>query len=73
MVYLRNQMPYYALLGDHYLYEINMVNSTTALYDLKTDPLKNIQAQQPDTAKSLDNLTRGFYESTRYLMFNNKK
>ena len=73
MTYLRNQMPFYATLGDRYLYEINLVTDATALYDLKGDPLKNIRAQQPDTAKSLDNLTRGFYESTRYLMFNNKK
>lgn len=73
ITYLRNQMPYYATLGDRYLYEINLVTDSTALYDLKEDPLKNIRAQQPDTAKDLDNLTRGFYESTRYLMFNNKK
>lgn len=73
ITYLRNQQPYYSIIGDQYLYEINLVTNTTALYDLKGDPLKNIQAQQPDTAKNLDNLTRGFYESTRYLMFNNKK
>ncbi|WP_142686178.1 LTA synthase family protein [Chitinophaga polysaccharea] len=73
MTYLRNQMPFYAMLGDRYLYEINMATNATALYDLKGDPLKNISARQADTAKSLDNLTRGFYESTRYLMFNNKK
>lgn len=73
VTYLRNQMPYYAVLGNRYLYEINRVTDSAALYDLKADPLKNIRAQQPDTAKGLDNLTRGFYESTRYLMFNNKK
>ncbi|MEC5146765.1 LTA synthase family protein [Chitinophaga sp. 212800010-3] len=71
--YLRNQMPYISVLGDQYLYEINMTTHATALYDLKADPQKNIQAQLPDTARSLDNLTHGFYESTRYLLFNNKK
>jgi membrane-anchored protein YejM (alkaline phosphatase superfamily) len=71
--YARNQQPYYALIGDQYLSEVNMATNATALYDLKGDPLKNIQAQLPDTAKNLDNLTRGFFESTRYLMFNNKK
>ncbi|WP_447415181.1 hypothetical protein, partial [Clostridium perfringens] len=64
--YLRNQMPYISVLGDQYLYEINMTTHATALYDLKADPQKNIQAQLPDTARSLDNLTHGFYESTRY-------
>ncbi|HVI47582.1 MAG TPA: sulfatase-like hydrolase/transferase [Chitinophaga sp.] len=73
MTYLRNQQPYFAVTGERYLYEINMKTHATALYDLQVDPLKNIQAQQPDTAKNLDNLTRGFFESTRYLMFNNKK
>ncbi|WP_160713678.1 LTA synthase family protein [Chitinophaga solisilvae] len=73
MTYIRNQQPYYAVIGDRYLYEINFSTNTPALYDLQGDPLKNVQAQQPDTAKNLDNLTRAFYESTRYLMFNNKK
>ncbi|MFY0253869.1 LTA synthase family protein [Chitinophaga sp. 30R24] len=73
ITYLRNQMPFYAVMGDRYLYEVNQSTNATAMYDLKGDPLKNIQTQQADTAKSLDNLTRGFYESTRYLMFNNKK
>jgi hypothetical protein len=50
-----------------------MQTQQTTLYDLQGDPLKNVKAQQPDTAKALDNLTRAFYESTRYLMFNNKK
>ncbi|MCW3467550.1 LTA synthase family protein [Chitinophaga nivalis] len=71
--YMRNQQPYYAILGDRYLYEINFKTDAAAMYDLLENPLKNIRAEQPDTAKSLDNLTRGFYESTRYLMFNNKK
>ncbi|CAL1520075.1 LTA synthase family protein [Chitinophaga sp. MM2321] len=73
ITYIRNQQPYYALLGDRYLYEINMKTDAAAMYDLQSDPLKNIRDEQPDTAKNLDNLTRGFYESTRYLMFNNKK
>ncbi|PSL47589.1 phosphoglycerol transferase MdoB-like AlkP superfamily enzyme [Chitinophaga niastensis] len=71
--YVRNQLPYYAILGDRYLYEICLKTDSAALYDLKGDPMKNIRAQLPDTAKSLDNLTRGFSESTRYLLFNNKK
>ncbi|MBV8252881.1 MAG: sulfatase-like hydrolase/transferase [Chitinophaga sp.] len=73
MTYMRNQQNYYALMGDQYLYEVNRVTNATALYDLKVDPQRNIISQQPDTAKYLDNLTRGYYQSTRYLLFNNKK
>lgn len=71
--YVKNLQWYIAAVGDQYLYEINKKTGKTALYDLKGDPLKDVQAQHADTARALDNLTQGFYESTRYLMFNNKK
>jgi len=71
--YVKNLQWYVASIGDQYLYEINKKSGQTALYDLKGDPLKDVQAQHKDTATALNNLTQGFYESTRYLMFNNKK
>jgi phosphoglycerol transferase MdoB-like AlkP superfamily enzyme len=71
--YVKNLQWYIASIGDQYLYEINKKTGKTALYDLKGDPLKDVQAQHADTTRALDNLTQGFYESTRYLMFNNKK
>jgi phosphoglycerol transferase MdoB-like AlkP superfamily enzyme len=71
--YVKNLQSYIGAVGDQYLYEINKKTGKTALYDLKGDPLKDVQARHTDTAHALDNLTQGFYESTRYLMFNNKK
>lgn len=71
--FAKNLQPYIAVIGERYQYEINMQTQETNLYDFQGDPLKNVKSQQPDTAKALDNLTRAFYESTRYLMFNNKK
>ncbi|SFE15275.1 Phosphoglycerol transferase MdoB [Chitinophaga sp. CF118] len=71
--FVKNLQTCIAVIGDRYQYEINVQTQETALYDLQGDPLKNVKQQQPDTAKALDNLTRAFYESTRYLMFNNKK
>ncbi|GEP93167.1 Phosphoglycerol transferase MdoB [Chitinophaga terrae (ex Kim and Jung 2007)] len=71
--YIRNQMPYFAVIGSQYLFEVNTRTHARALYDLKADPMKDISAQQPGVARSLDSLANGFYESTRYLMFNNKK
>jgi len=71
--YAKNLQTYIALMGERYMYEINTYTQKSYLYDLQGDPLKDVREQQPDTAKALDNLTRAFYESTRYLMFNNKK
>jgi phosphoglycerol transferase MdoB-like AlkP superfamily enzyme len=71
--YAKNLQTYISLIGERYQYEINTYTQKTYLYDMQGDPLKDVQQQLPDTAKALDNLTRAFYESTRYLMFNNKK
>lgn len=71
--YAKNLQGYISVIGERYQYEINTKNQEAYLYDMQGDPLKNVKAQFPDTAKALDNLTRAFYESTRYLMFNNKK
>jgi hypothetical protein len=62
------------VIGSQYQYEVNLKTKEAFLYDLKSaDPLKNIIKELPDTAKALDQLAHGYYESTRYLMFNNKK
>lgn len=71
--YFKNMIWYTAIINDHYLYELDLDKKEGALYDLQGDPLKNIKQQQPVLSRDLENLTRGFYESTRYLMFNNKK
>lgn len=71
--YVKNMVWYTAVINENYLFELDLDTDETALYDLKGDPLKNIQQQQPELSRDLENLTRGFYESTRYLMFNNKK
>jgi phosphoglycerol transferase MdoB-like AlkP superfamily enzyme len=71
--YVKNLENYIALIGERYQYEINTKTKATFLYDMKGDPLKNVKDQYPDTAAKLDSLAQAFYESTRYLMFNNKK
>lgn len=73
-VYAKNLMTHMAIIGDQYQYEINMKTGAPALYDLKSkDPLKNVVKELPDTAKGLDKLAKAMYESTRYMLFNNKK
>ena len=73
ITYMKNLQSYKAVIGERYLYEINSRNGEAALYDLEGDPLKDVRKEHTEIAEALDNLTQGFYESTRYLMFNNKK
>ncbi|WP_423737645.1 LTA synthase family protein [Chitinophaga caseinilytica] len=72
VVYNRGEN-YYGLMGKKYFCEIGMDSGKMRLYDLEGDPMKDVSAAQPQIAGELEKLTRGFYESSRYLMFNNKK
>ncbi|GAA4313949.1 LTA synthase family protein [Compostibacter hankyongensis] len=71
--YIKNSMQYHGLIGPHFLYEINKQTKKTGLYDWQKDALKDVKNEYPDSARYLDGLTRGFFETTWYLMFNNKK
>lgn len=71
--YVRGGGTYMGAINGQYLYEVDSKTGHTGLYDLKADALKNVAQQNPGLARDMDNLTRGFYESARYLMFNNKK
>ncbi len=71
--YVRGGSTYMGAINGQYLYEVDAKTGQTGLYDLKADALKSVQQQNPALARDMDNLTRGFYESARYLMFNNKK
>ena len=63
----------YGLMGKRFLFEMEEDNKQTSLYDLTKDPMKNVITEYPDTAQYLDNLLNAFYQSTWYLLFNNKK
>lgn len=71
--YVKNLNGCMGIISDQYLYEIDHKTGNTSLYDLKIDALKDVKQQNPEVSRNLDNLARGFYESARYLMFNNKK
>lgn len=72
-IIVKNMQSTMAVIGDRFQYEVNLHTQEPALFDTKgKDPLKNVVKEMPDTAKMLDNLARGIYEGTRYLMFNNK-
>lgn len=71
--YWKNGKSFYGLMGRDFLYEMGKDKKTTSLYDLRKDPRQDVKSTFPDTAKYLNNLIHGFYESTWYLYFNNKK
>ncbi|MGH2644262.1 MAG: LTA synthase family protein, partial [Chitinophagaceae bacterium] len=73
LFFIKNSKVYYGLIGSKYLYEISVDHQDSGLYDLSANPLKNVANLFPDTARYLNSLTEGFYQSTWYLMFNNKR
>lgn len=71
--YWSNGKFFYGLMGKDYLYAMSKDKTTNNLFDLRLDPLKDVKANFPDTVGYLANLDHGFFESTWYLFFNNKK
>jgi phosphoglycerol transferase MdoB-like AlkP superfamily enzyme len=72
LFFIKNSKVYYGMIGSRFLYEISVDHKDSSLYDLSKNPLKNVANLYPDTARCLNALTNGFYQSTWYLIFNNK-
>lgn len=71
--YWRNGKYYYGLMGKDFLFEMDKDKTATNLYNLQADPLKDVKSMYADTTSLMSNLDHGFFESTWYLFFNNKK
>jgi len=62
------------IVSDKYLYAVSRDDlSKKKLYALDDEKLHNLATEKPELTKKLDSLAQGFYESTRYLYYNNKK
>ncbi|MGJ8761784.1 MAG: LTA synthase family protein [Polaribacter sp.] len=73
-VYLKiNGEPAVGIIQDSLYYSKTSISKTTGLYHLKTKELKNLTLEKPLVAKKMDSLLSAFYNSTKYLYFNNKK
>lgn len=73
-VYLKiNGEPAVGILQDSLYYSKTNVSKTKGLYNLKSKKLVNIKEEYPNKAKEMDSLLAGYYHSTKYLYFNNKK
>ncbi len=62
------------IVSDKYLYAVSRDDTSKKyLFDLSDKKYKNIINEKPRVSQKLDSLAQGFYESTRYLYYNNKK
>ena len=73
-VYLENKgEKAVGLLKDGYYLEKTNSSKKISLFSLETNKVKNIKLEKPEIAMAMDSLLSGYYHSTKYLYFNNKK
>jgi phosphoglycerol transferase MdoB-like AlkP superfamily enzyme len=61
------------LIKDGFYYEKTNISKKASLYRLDAKEQIDIKEQNPWIAQSMDSLLSGYYYSTKYLYFNNKK
>jgi len=73
-VYLQNKgEKAVGLLKDGYYLEKTNSSKKISLFSLETNSIENIKLEKPEIAMAMDSLLSGYYHSTKYLYFNNKK
>ncbi len=68
-----NGEPGIALLKDNFCLQKTLISKTTSLYSLQTGKKEDLKGKYPKIYQQMDSLLNGFYHSTKYLYFNNKK
>jgi phosphoglycerol transferase MdoB-like AlkP superfamily enzyme len=61
------------LIKDGFYYEKTNISKKASLYRLNANKQIDVKKQNPLIAQSMDSLLSGYYYSTKYLYFNNKK
>ena len=61
------------LIKDGFYYEKTNISKKASLYRLDANEQMDVKKQNPWIAQSMDSLLSGYYYSTKYLYFNNKK
>ena len=61
------------LIKDDYYYEKTNISKKANLYRLSANEVMDIKDQNPEITQSMDSLLSGYYHSTKFLYFNNKK
>ncbi|WP_418645182.1 LTA synthase family protein [Tenacibaculum insulae] len=65
--------PSSGILKDSLYYYKTVINKKYQLINLKSNSLKDISKENNELTKEMDDLLSSFYQSTKYLYFNNKK
>jgi len=68
-----NGEPGMALLKDTFCLQKTLISKTTNLYSLQTGEKEDLKEKYPKIYQHMDSLLNGFYHSTKYLYYNNKK
>ena len=68
-----NGEPASGVIQDSLYYYQTVFNKNSKLINLNNSSLNDISKQYPERTKSMDSLLNAFYESTKYLYYNNKK
>ncbi|WP_439129309.1 LTA synthase family protein [Polaribacter sp.] len=61
------------LIKDGYYYEKTNTSKKSNLFSLESRKIKDIKLDKPIITSQMDSLLSGYYHSTKYLYFNNKK
>ena len=68
----RSRPPVLGLIGDEYYFKMRVGGADKELYKIhSTKPKENLTTHQPELTEELATLTQAYYESIRYVRFNN--
>ncbi len=67
-------IPYVGIIDNRYYMEKNLIDNEISVYDLRSDNVsRNIYNEDTNRWKEYKNMLNGYYETSLYMMFNNKK
>lgn len=67
-------IPYVGIIDNRYYMEKNLLDNKISVYDLRSDNIsRNIYNEDTNRWKVYKDMLNGYYETSLYMMFNNKK
>jgi phosphoglycerol transferase MdoB-like AlkP superfamily enzyme len=72
LVLREGAFPLLGVVTSRYLLQMNADGSQPALYDVGSDRLENLAAQNPEEFARLSTLARGLHETARVMLYSNK-
>jgi hypothetical protein len=67
-------IPYVGIIDNRYYMEKNLLDNKISVYDLRSDNIsRDIYNEDTNRWKVYKDMLNGYYETSLYMMFNNKK